>query len=304
MTHAFFKACLFLGAGSVIHAMAGQQDIQKMGGLAKKMPITRWTFLISTMAIAGVPFLSGFFSKDEILFKALTYQPASGVLATWLNPLWFTLGLITAALTAMYMFRLYFLTFSGESRSHDAHPHESPASMTIPLIILAFGAAVAGWIGLPDVRLNLFEHFLHPVFADAATRILPTGSHALEYALMGVSAAIALCGIGLAWMFYRGPWRAAPGRLYSGATGLHSLLWNKYYVDEAYDFLVVRPLQGLARLTHRWIDAGLIDGILVNGPARMLAMAGGWTRRLAGGDVQGYVAALAIGLALLVLFAL
>lgn len=300
MTHAFFKACLFLGAGSVIHAMAGEQDIQKMGGLAKRMPITRWTFLVATMAIAGVPLLSGFFSKDEILFKALTYRHASGLVPGWLNVAWFALALGAALMTALYMFRLYFLTFSGSARDPHAHPHESPATMTIPLIVLAAGAAVAGYVGLPDPSLNVFEHFLGPVFGGTEEGILATGTHGLELGLMGVSSVVAFLGIGLAWWLYRGAGREVPSRLAASAAGLHRTLWNKYYVDEAYDLLVVRPLKAIAHYSWKWIDAGLVDGLLVNGPARLLSAAGGAGRRLATGDVQAYAAALVVGLAVIV----
>ena len=300
MTHAFFKACLFLGAGSVIHAMAGEQDIQKMGGLARKMPITRWTFLVATMAIAGVPLLSGFFSKDEILFKALTYHHASGVVPEWLSVVWFAMALGAALMTALYMFRLYFLTFSGEQRDHHAHPHESPATMTIPLIVLAAGAAVVGYVGLPDPSLNLWEHFLEPVFGGSEEAIHATGSHGLELALMGVSSVVALTGIGLAWWMYRGAGREVPGRLATSFAGLHKVLWNKYWVDEAYDLVIVRPLKAIAHFTWKWIDAGLVDGVLVNGPARLVSAVGGAGRRLANGDVQAYAAALAVGLAVIV----
>ncbi len=300
MTHAFFKACLFLGAGSVIHAMAGEQDIRKMGGLAKKMPFTRWTFLISTMAIAGVPFLSGFFSKDEILFKTLTYHHVSGVVPEWLSVVWFALALGAALMTAMYMFRLYFLTFSGEQRDHHAHPHESPATMTIPLVVLAIGAALAGYLGLPDPSLNVWEHLLAPVFGAAEESILATGSHALELGLMGVSTVVALTGIGLAWWLYRGAGQQVPARIAASMSGLHRLLSNKYYVDEIYDTLVIRPLKAYAHFLWKWIDVGLIDGIMVNGPARLLSAVGGAGRRLATGDVQGYAAALVVGLAVIV----
>ncbi|HOE83142.1 MAG TPA: NADH-quinone oxidoreductase subunit L [Myxococcota bacterium] len=302
MTHAFFKACLFLGAGSVIHAMAGEQDIQKMGGLRKKMPITHITFLISTMAIAGVPLLSGFFSKDEILFSALALQHSSGTVAPWLNKLWFGLAIGAALMTAIYMFRLYFLTFSGELRSPDAHPHESPASMTIPLIVLAIGAALAGYLGLPIPGKNLLHNWLAPVFADGASAINSTGSHTLEYALMGVSTVVALAGIGLAWALYRGPWQHVPAKLQESLAGLYKTLVNKYYVDEAYNAVVVKPLIGGSKLLHRWVDAGLIDGIAVNGPAKALAYVGRTARRLATGDVQTYAAIFAIGIVLLVLF--
>ncbi len=300
MTHAFFKACLFLGAGSVIHALHGQQDIRRMGGLARHMPFTRWTFLVATMAIAGVPLLSGFFSKDEILFKTLTFRHASGVVPGWLNAVWFALALGAALMTALYMFRLYFLVFSGDSRDPHAHPHESPASMTIPLIVLAAGAALAGYVGLPDPSLNVWEHFLAPVFGGAEEAIHATGSHALEFALMGVSSVVAVSGIALAWWLYRGAGRDVPARLAASMAGLHRTLSNKYYVDEAYDLAVVRPLKAIAHHAWKWIDAGLVDGLLVNGPARLLSALGGGVRRLATGDVQAYAAALALGLAVIV----
>ena len=150
----------------------------------------------------------------------------------------------------------------------------------------------------------MLEHWLHPVFATVDASIKNTGSHALEYGLMGVSTVVALVGIGLAWALYRGPWRDVPGRLVAAWGGVHRTLWNKYYVDEAYNFLIIRPLIVGSRWIHRWIDAALIDGIGVNGPARLLSFIGGAGRRLAGGDVQSYAAALAIGLAILVIFVL
>ena len=299
MTHAFFKACLFLCAGSVIHAMHEEQDIRKMGGLGKYMPITRLTFLVSTMAIAGVPFLSGFFSKDEILYNAFVMQHASGAVPPWLYKLYFGLGMVAALLTAIYMFRLYFLTFSGELRS-DAHPHESPPTMTIPLIVLAVGAAVAGYIGLPEPSINIWHHWLEPVFQHGAGHFVSTGSHALEFALMGLSTVVALSGITIAWLFYRGSWSQEPARIAHSLAGLYRLVYDKYRVDELYGFLIVRPLQGFSRWTHKWVDAGLIDGVLVNGSARAVRGVGTVTRWAANGDVQAYAATILVGLAVLV----
>jgi NADH-quinone oxidoreductase subunit L len=198
------------------------------------------------------------------------------------------------------MFRLYFLTLSGEQRDHHAHPHESPATMTIPLIVLATGAALVGYVGLPIPSLNLWEHFLAPVFGGSEEAILATGSHGLELGLMGVSSLVAFTGIGLAWWMYRGSGRDVPARLATTFAGLHKVLWNKYWVDEAYDLVIVRPLKAIAHTTWKWIDAGLVDGVLVNGPARVISAVGGVGRRLATGDVQAYAAALAVGLAVIV----
>ena len=301
MTHAFFKACLFLCAGSVIHAMHEEQDIRKMGGLGKYMPITRMTFLVSTMAIAGVPFLSGFFSKDEILYNAFVLQHASGAIPPWLYKLYFAMGMTAALLTAIYMFRLYFLTFSGDLRS-DAHPHESPATMTFPLVVLAVGAALAGYIGLPDLRVNIWHHWLEPVFSDGVTHFTSTGNHALEYGLMGLSTVVALSGIAIAWLFYRGSWNREPARIAKSLSGLYRLVYDKYRIDELYGALVVRPLQGVARWSHKWLDAGLIDGVLVNGSAKAVRGMGSVARWAVNGDVQAYAAAILVGVAVLVWF--
>lgn len=298
MTHAFFKACLFLGAGSVIHAMHGEQDIQKMGGLGRYLPITRATFLISCLAIAGVPLLSGFFSKDEILYAAFVLR--HGSLPSWLGKAYFALALAAALMTAIYMFRLYFLTFSGELRSHDLHPHESPPTMTLPLVLLAAGAIVAGWIGLPDERLNLFRQFLHPVFAWSSQALVYSGSHAIEFTLMGVSSLVALSGIGLAWLTYRGTWRDEPDRIVRAFPGLYRVIFSKYYVDEVYAFLFVRPFERLSRWAFRWVDAGLVDGLLVEGSARSVRYFGLLTRMMVNGDVQAYAAAIFVGLVVLI----
>jgi NADH-quinone oxidoreductase subunit L len=298
MTHAFFKACLFLGAGSVIHAMAGEQDLRQMGGLRKKMPWTHATFLASTLAIAGVPLLSGFFSKDEILYNALALHHEAEPLPG-LHVVWFAMALAAALMTAIYMFRLYFLTFSGDLRSHAAHPHESPASMTLPLVVLAIGAVGAGYVGLPVEELDVWHHWLEPVFAGAAGHFVEGGSTGLEFGLMGVSSLVALAGIGLAWWLYRGAGRAVPARLATSFGGFYRLLLDKYRVDEAYDVAIVRPLIAGSRGLWRWLDAGLIDGVLVNGSAAVVRRAGGGVRLAANGDMQAYAAALLLGLAVL-----
>jgi len=256
MTHAFFKALLFLGAGSVIHAMSGEQDIQKMGGLWGKIPVTARTFFVASLAIAGIPPLAGFFSKDEILGSAFERHPA----------LWIV-GFITAGMTAFYMFRLVFLTFFGYSRADDhaqKHIHESPPTMTIPLMILAVLSVVGGWIGWPASLWgsNQFEKFLEPVMSGAgateSAKVVP-GSSTTEYFLMLASIAIAVAGIWLAYEFYRTK-RFAPRKM----TGFYRVLFHKYYVDEIYDALFVNRTKDLGTLLGQ-IDAKVIDGVGVDG---------------------------------------
>jgi NADH-quinone oxidoreductase subunit L len=245
MTHAFFKALLFLGSGSVIHGMSGEQDMRKMGGLRKAMPVTRMTMLIGCIAIAGIPILAGFFSKDEILWSA--FKAGGYGRVVW------AVGAVAAALTAFYMFRLYHMTFSGSFRGSEeqaAHLHESPPAMTVPLMVLAFGSIVAGWVGVPAVlgeRVGLhnwFEEFLHPVMADAHHTLETVfreavPGHDVELGLMGLSVLIAAAGIAVATLFYqRRP--QIPERLAVSLAGPHRLLSNKYYVDEAYGALFVR----------------------------------------------------------------
>ncbi|TAK58872.1 MAG: NADH-quinone oxidoreductase subunit L, partial [Bacteroidetes bacterium] len=236
MTHAFFKALLFLGAGSVIHAMHEEQDIQNMGGLKSKMPTTYKTFFVAAMAIAGIPPLSGFFSKDEILWKAFS----NGATLYWL------LGWLGAGLTAFYMFRLVSLTFEGEPRwGHDKHPHESPSLMTVPLIVLAVLSVLGGFVGIPAALGggNSIEHFLEPIFerANAKLSVAHHGEEAVEYLLMALSVGIALGGIFFARYVYLKKATIAEN-LAAKLKPLYSLLWNKYYIDEAYDFLVVKPI--------------------------------------------------------------
>ncbi len=260
MTHAFFKALLFLGAGSVIHAMSGEQDIQKMGGLWGKIPVTAKTFFVATLAIAGIPPLAGFFSKDEILGHAFETHPG----------LW-AIGFATAGLTAFYMFRLTFLTFFGYTRADEHaqhHIHESPQTMTIPLIILAVLSVIGGWVGLPAfLGGNLFEKFLEPVIprvaAETETAKGVPQTTATELILMFASIAIVVVGIWLAIEFYRSK-RFAPELVARRAGSFYRLLFHKYYVDEIYDALFVNRTKDLGTLLGQF-DAKVIDGVGVDG---------------------------------------
>jgi NADH-quinone oxidoreductase subunit L len=269
-THAFFKACLFLGAGSVIHAVHGEQDIRKMGGLFRKMPWTGWTFLISTAAIAGFPPLSGFFSKDEILFRAFT---ASNAAAPWAPKVAWAFGTIAAVLTAFYMFRLFFLTFAGEGGEKSHAAHESPRLFTVPLALLAAGAAVAGLLGVPAALggSNRFEHWLQPVLergtggavhkAGYAAESAAAG-HGLEIGLMILALLIACAGAAGAWYLYLRR-REIPVRLAERFPAAYRLVRDKFYVDEIYYVLVVHPLHLLSRrVLFRVVDVRIIDGIV------------------------------------------
>ncbi len=293
MTHAFFKACLFLGSGSVIHAMHEEQDITKMGGLKSVMPITWITFFVSSLAIAGVPPLAGFFSKDEILWSAYS----QGSLALWI------VGALTALMTAFYMFRMVTLTFLGEPRwGHGTHPHESPRTMTLPLIILAILAVLGGFVGIPAALGggNAIHQWLHPLFAHA-TETLHHGAegghadHLMEYLLMAISVIIAAVGIGMGVRIYRrNP--AADSTARQRIPSLHSLLARKYYIDEAYDALLVKPLVSVSdRLLTRVVDVRLIDG-LVNGLAALTAGLAERLRRLQTGVVQNYAFVIVLGI--------
>jgi NADH-quinone oxidoreductase subunit L len=264
-THAFFKALLFLDSGSVIHAMGGEQDMRRMGGLKDKIPITHWTMWIGSAAIAGIPGLAGFFSKDEILWQA--YSSPAGSKALWF------VGLATAGLTAFYMWRLMNMTFYGKSRVAPevaAHIHESPPAMTIPLVLLAAGGALAGWLSVPHAwswlgSLHGFEHWLEPAFASAATEAAQGGAHdaSTEWILMGISVAVAIIGIVVARYFYHHK-PHIPDTLEKSLKPLHGLLYNKYYVDEIYDFLFVNGLgKGGGRVLGAF-DRNVVDGA-VNG---------------------------------------
>jgi NADH-quinone oxidoreductase subunit L len=260
-THAFFKALLFLGSGSVIHAVGGEQDMRYMGGLKNKIPITHWTMWVGSVAIAGIPGLAGFFSKDEILWQA--YSSPKGSQLLW------GVGLATAALTAFYMWRLMNMTFYGKSRAKPevaAHIHESPASMTVPLVLLAAGSVLAGWLGTPKLW-NLGEHFrgferwLEPAFASAAVEATKEGQHSasVEWTLMGLSVAVAIIGILLARYLYCIK-TDIPTRIRARCGPLHTLLYNKWYVDELYDFLFVNGLgKGGGRVCGEF-DRRVVDG--------------------------------------------
>ena len=299
MTHAFFKALLFLGAGSVMHAMGNETDIQKMGGLRKKMPWTFWTFIVATVAICGIPPFSGFFSKDEILW--LAYSAHHGSTALWLV-LW-----IGAAVTAFYMSRLVFLTFFGEPRDHHLHDHahESPAVMYIPLALLALGAALVGFVGGPASLglTNHFEHFLEPV-VGALPHGDHHGSHTTEYIFMGLSVAVAAAGILLAWWLYLRA-KEIPKIMARKYARLYDLVYNKYYVDEIYDALFVRPIQrGSEKILWKIFDAGFIDDGLVNGTARFFKRSAQSLRRIQVGDVQSYAFAMVVGILAIIGFLL
>jgi len=272
MTHAFFKALLFLSAGSVIHALGGEQDIRRMGGLRKKIPWTHAVFLIGTLAIAGIFPLAGFFSKDEILWKAFTREEDFFFKALW------GVGLITALMTAFYMFRLVFLTFFGKSRvAHEVehHVHEAPRSMTVPLMVLALGSVIAGWVGWPAALGggNWFEHFLHPVFASRVEAEAVEHPHALELGLMVVSLAVAGAGIWLAYQFYLKR-TELPDLVASKLGAIYQLVYNKYYVDEIYSKVFVEgPILGKGMGTAFAVfDQKVIDGMGVDGSA--------WTTRV------------------------
>ena len=293
MTHAFFKGLLFLGAGSVIHGMSGEQDIRKMGGLREKMPTTFLTFAIACAAIAGVPLFSGFFSKDAILFHAFTSPNGSPVL--W------AMGVTGAVLTAFYMFRLLFLTFFGECRAdhHVAeHVHESPASMTVPLAILAVLSLVGGSVGLPEGWLwgDRFAEFLAPVVGHG-----PHAEHAgaaLEHLLMGASIVAAFTGIFTAYLFYlRSP--EIPVRLAHRFRGAYQTLLNKYWVDELYDATVIRFTVGSANFFWKLVDVLLIDGA-VNGVGVFVSTQSAIWRRIQTGNVQQYALTFLIGVIALV----
>jgi len=273
-THAYFKALLFLGSGAVIHALGGEQDIRKMGGLWSKLPVTGKTFAVAAVAIAGLPPLAGFFSKDEILWR--TFANDVGHAPALARILW-GIGTVTAVMTAFYMFRLVFLTFFGKSRMEpevEHHVHEAPRSMTVPLILLAALSVVGGWVGIPALlgepvgMPNAIEHFLDPVFTPVAEVTAAHHSHAMEFGLMVFSVGLALLGIWVAYRFYLSGSDIAD-RLAQRFRGLYQLVYNKYYVDEVYDAVFVEgPVMG-KRLASGLgqFDLKVIDGVGVDGSA-------------------------------------
>jgi NADH-quinone oxidoreductase subunit L len=292
-THAFFKACLFLGAGSVIHAMHGEQDIFKMGGLKKKMPWTHLTFLVSTLAIAGIPPFSGFFSKDQILtatFLSNTAYPG-------LYKVYWAMAVAGAFITAFYMMRMYWLTFMGQTRASEStfeKAHESPWTMTLPLVVLALAAATAGVLGIPG-ESNIFHHWLAPVVGNYTTP-LAHASAAMHWGLIALSVVVAAAGLLVGYAMYRKGIDGPPARLAAAFKPIHRLVENKYYVDEIYDLLIVKPLVALARFCHRIVDVILIDTLGVNGSAFAVKALGVVPRIYHNGNVQRYLFAIVLGL--------
>lgn len=306
MTHAFFKALLFLGAGSVIHGLAGQQDMRYMGGLKRRMPKTFWTFLIATLAIAGIPGLSGFFSKDEILWKS--FSSDYGSILIWV------VGLLTAGLTAFYMFRLIYLTFYGEERMDSRtkeHIHESPPVMTIPLIILAVLAVIGGWIGIPHVLggSNHFEKFLEPVMGaahqtDKAGHALASTAHnsTMELILMVGSVVLVLIFIYLAYYMYNKN-TAVAGKLRSSFSGIHKLLYGKYFIDELYGAVIVRPIVNGSLFLWKVFDVVIIDGLL-NGLATLIGDMSKGLRPVQTGNLRTYATIFLLGVIVIIGYAL
>jgi NADH-quinone oxidoreductase subunit L len=290
MTHACFKALLFLGAGSVMHAMSGQLDMRYMGGLRHKLPTTFWTFLVATLAISGVPGLAGFFSKDAIL--AAAYNGPLG--APWL----YWLLTLTAGLTAFYMFRGLFMTFCGESRiPHEIehHVHESSSKMTVPLMVLAVFSILAGWLSIPKVLggSEAFDRYLEPVFGQSQRLLTSSAAvaphQANEVMLMAMSLVAAGLGILIAYWFYLKS-TAIPDQLAASFNGVYRTLVNKYWVDEFYNWLIVRPIAvGSDKILWQRVDTGMIDGA-VNGSAEAASDIGRIVRRMQSGSIRSYAA--------------
>ncbi|TAL24141.1 MAG: NADH-quinone oxidoreductase subunit L, partial [Nitrospirae bacterium] len=296
-THAFFKALLFLCAGSVMHAMSGELNLQKMGGLKKYMPVTYLTMLLASLSIAGVPGFAGFFSKDEILWLAYSGPSPVGKFV-WL------IGTIVAFLTAFYSFRLIFLTFHGKFRGtheQEHHLHESPKAMTIPLIILCIGAVASGWVGIPHLLGGgaHFTEFMKPVLGHPEGH----GTHAEEWMVMAISVIAGFSGIGLAYFMYLK--RAdIPVKIAQQFSGVHRLLFNKYYVDEFYSFLIVRPAIWTAKNILIGItDARIIEAI-VNGVPKAIAGFSQMLRKTQTGLLQHYATIMAAGILIIIAFML
>jgi NADH-quinone oxidoreductase subunit L len=292
MTHAFFKALMFLGSGSVIHAMHEEQDMRKMGGLKKYLPITHWTFVCGWLAIIGAPFFSGFFSKDEILWMAF-HSPRG-------NPLLWLVAVLAAGCTAFYMTRLMAMTFWGGSRvPKETHPHEAPATMAIPLIILAVLSVFAGWLGvphglstfLPGHPTNILEHWLEPVIRPVPG--LEHGSISLEMILMGVSVLLAAISATIAYYMYA----VKPSfteKLTVSLKPLHSLVANKYYIDELYQFAIIQPLVTGSRWLWTKADVGFID-MATYKLTDFIKSAGDGLRSLQTGQLQSYTLMMVVG---------
>lgn len=290
MTHAFFKALLFLGSGSVIHAMGGEQDIRKMGGLSKYLKITNLTFLIGCLAIAGIPGLSGFFSKDEMLAGAFAKTPVL-----------YILGLFGALMTAYYMFRLYATTFKGSFRGtadQEHHLHESPLAITIPLIVLAILSVIGGYVGVPEFIMqgaHSLKDFLNPIFAQSYTELAKHQhehpSHSTEWILAGISSILVIITIVIAWNRYS----KQPDL--EDAKGFGKLLENKWYVDEFYESIIVKPVNALGSFFNNIIERKVIDGI-VNGVGKLVSYGGRQLRWLQSGQTGAYILLMVVGMLL------
>jgi NADH-quinone oxidoreductase subunit L len=284
-THAFFKACLFLGAGSVIHALGGEQDMRKMGGLRAHMPTTYRTYVIAALAISGAPLTAGFFSKDLILWQAFSH----GALVLW------AVGLVTAGMTAFYMFRQLFMVFHGELRAGEharAHLHESPPTMTLPLVLLSLGSIFSGWLGAPEYLWgSKWERWLAPLFGAQEAH---HGSIQNEILVTAATLGLVAVAIYLAYSRYgrHGVAIAQDAETRSGA--LYRLLLNKYYIDELYDRVIVRPFTALSDWLARWFDPAVIDGIVngIGGTARRMGVL--W-QGLQSGNVQHYLVGFLVG---------
>ena len=295
-THAFFKALLFLGAGSVIHAMSGEQDIRRMGGLRKAMPITFITFLIGTLAISGIPPFAGFFSKDQILAELL-YQK---------GPLVYALGIFVSLLTCFYMFRLFFLTFSGKFRGTDEqghHLHESPSSMTLPLIVLAVFAAISGFMGFPHgigEALGIHNWLDHHLESS----VLLSSTHwtaSQEWMMIGGTTLAIACAIFAAYYTYvtKKNVPVEDGDI----KGVQKIIYNKYYVDEAYDKVITQPLDKASSLTENYVDGRFIDGI-VDGVGKIIRLFGNSFRMVQTGNLGNYLLAMVIAMILILVVTL
>jgi len=282
-THAFFKALLFLAAGCVMHALAGELNIHRMGGLRDKLKATYATFAVGAAALAGVPLFSGFFSKDEILWRAFQKSPILWIIA-----------LATAFLTTVYIFRALFMAFWGKSRLDrkvEEHIHEPPKVMTVPMIVLAVLAVIGGYIGLP--RASLVEGYLEPVF-----KAEHGAAGELQWVLLGISAIVPLVGIALAYYLYVSH-VTVPAKLSQQFRPVYNLLSHKYYVDELYMVLIVEPLRKVGRFIADWFDPAIVDGA-INGLAWLAGQAGKGLSRVQTGLVRNYALGILLGAVIII----
>ncbi len=296
MTHAFFKALLFLGAGSVIHAMSGEQDIRKMGGLKKSLPITHLTFLIATIAISGIPPFSGFFSKDEILAHVYEHDGTGKI--------YWILGIIGSIMTAFYMFRLYFLTFHGSFRGtsdQKHHLHESPKSMTMPLVILAVLAAIGGIVGIPNVNQHLLHDFLKPAFESASAWIDDAPKHfdMDEARLMIIAVLAASAAIYVAWYVYKKN-NMVPKNTETDLPKFQKIIYHKYYVDEFYNAVIRKPLDWLSDFGYKFVELKFVDAF-VNGVGTAVKWTGSVVRYAQSGNIGFYMFAMTIAVIIMLL---